>query len=113
MITIRREDFTREEWDAAETAIDARAKYDSGACPLAPDLYPWWVIEDWLWYIRQAEHREAGDEEYNPRKVVALMGAACTLERLLEEELITRKTVKPEGAGERIEKGKEQTHNAA
>lgn len=112
MITIRREDFTREEWDAAETAIDARAPYDSGACSFVPDLYPWWVIEDWLWYIRQEEHREVELTDYSARKMIALMGAACTLERLLEEEL-TRKTVKPEGAGERIRKGKEQTHNAA
>ena len=113
MITIRREDFTREEWDAAETAIDDRAPYDSSACSFVPDLYPWWVIEDWLWYIRQEEHREAEDEEYNARKIVALMGAACTLERLLEKELITRKSVKPEDAGERIGKGKEQPYNAA
>ena len=83
MIIIRREDFTREEWDAAETAIDW---YSANPLLVLPPFHAGqfrrWVLEDWLYYIRREEHREAELEDYSPRKQVALMGAACTLERL-------------------------------
>lgn len=106
MITIRRENFTREEWDAAETAIDNHPYHTLHRTdfmpPLYPGLYARGTVENWVWAIRKEEIREAEINE-SPGRVVALAGAAAKLGRMVAGGLITRKTVKPEGAGERIE----------